>query len=42
MDGEWENVKAPKKANKPKPQQQAAGSSYGGMTSKGTLVAGPV
>ena len=42
MDGEWENVKDKKKAHKPKPQQQVSGSQFGGMTAKGTLVAGPV
>ena len=42
MDGQWEDVKAPKKF-KPKPQNNnVAGSSYGGMTAKGTLVAGPI
>ena len=41
MDGEWENVKA-KAVYKPKPKQQVAGSQYGGMTAKGTLVAGPI
>jgi hypothetical protein len=43
MDGEWEDVKAKKKAKKP--QQQAGGptgSSFGGITAKGTLVAGPI
>ena len=42
MDGEWEDVKSKKKVQKKPQQQQMAGSSYGGMTTKGTLVAGPV
>ena len=42
MDGDWEDVKAKKKPQKKPQQQQMAGSSYGGMTAKGTLVAGPV
>lgn len=41
MDGEWEDVKAKKKPQK-KPQNQPSGSTYGGMTAKGTLVCGPV
>lgn len=40
---EWNDVKDKKQVNKPKPvQQQSQGSSFGGMTSKGYLVAGPV
>lgn len=40
---EWNDIKDKKHVNKPKPaQQQSQGSSFGGMTSKGYLVAGPV
>lgn len=42
MDGEWEDVKAKKKVTKPKQQQGPTGSQYGGLTAKGTLVAGPI
>jgi len=42
MDGEWADVKV-KKKKAPKQQAQGpAGSSYGGVTAKGTLVAGPI
>merc|ERR1712127_407338 len=37
MDGEWADVKQKKKM-----EQGPAGSSFGGVTAKGTLVAGPI
>ena len=42
MDDEWHDVKQKKKKQKPQQMQGPAGSQYGGMTAKGTLVAGPV
>ena len=42
MDGEWADVKQKKKPQKKKMEQGPAGSSYGGVTAKGTLVAGPI
>ncbi len=41
-DEDWSEVKAPKK-KKMKPMVMGSGpTQYGGMTAKGTLIAGPV
>ncbi len=42
MDGEWEDVKPKKVVKKPKQTNAPTGSAYGGLTAKGTLVAGPI
>ena len=42
MDGEWSDVKAKKKPQKKQQVEGPKGSSYGGVTAKGTLVAGPI
>tara|TARA_B110000503_G_C6800356_1_gene270855 strand:- start:368 stop:499 length:132 start_codon:yes stop_codon:yes gene_type:complete len=42
MDGDWADVKPKKKTQKKQTQQGPSGSSYGGVTAKGTLIAGPI
>ena len=42
MDGEWTNVKAKKTFKPAKALPPPEGSQFGGITSKGTLVPGPV
>lgn len=42
MEGEWTDVKSKKKAPKKQQEVGPTGSAYGGVTAKGTLVAGPI